>query len=1246
GLKKSRQELEEAKCKEIIDKITVEMPLVEAIRTSPVIRRYVKKLVTKNLCVEEGVAMITEQVSAMILNKVPKKLADPGSFVLDCLIFSDRFPRSLCDLGASINLMPLSVALSLGMTDFQPTRISLILADRSVRVPEGVLEDVPIKVGDCLIPVDFVVLQYYEEPKDPLILGRPFLATTGAMIDVRGGRITLSVGDLEMKFDMDQVIQKPTIDGQTFYVDTLDEITQEVFDEDYPADPLEKTLLVKQVVTNVELVGVSEKSERVSDWSEEIAPKIELKQLPARLKYAFLGPNSTYPVIVSSTLNNIEQTLLLSKLRKYRKAVGYSLDDIAGISPDLCMHRIHLEEGAKTSVEHQRRLNPNLQEVALVSAPIVQPPDWTLPFEAMCDASDFAVGAVLGQKKDKKLHAIYYASRTLDDAQKNYATTEKELLPVVFAFEKFRPYLIGSKVIVHTDHSALKYLMQKKDAKPRLLRWILLLQEFDVEVKDKKEGCNFIESGLQAENPQTFRKPEDLSIDRHMTCRSTGPEQSCRSIDTVVVDRQPLYRAIERLPQIISDAVQAHVFTVSASICPWYADIANYLAAEDMPSDLKGYERKKFIRELRRYYWDEPYLYKFCSDGIYRRCIAEPETQDVLLHCHGSDYAGHFASFKTASKVLQAGFWWPTLFKDAHAFVKQCDACQRRGKISRRHEMPQNFILEVEVFDCWGIDFMGLFPSSYGNPYILVTVDYVSKWVEAVASPKNNSGVVIKLFKTIIFPRFGVPRVVISDGGTPSNIVKDWSAKLDDALWAYRTAFKTPLGTTPFHLRYGKACHLPVELEHRAAWAVKQYNFNIKPAAERRLIQLNELDEIRHHAYENSKLYKERTKAYHDRKIVSRNFEPNDQWELKGFNLQTILIFADLSIDRGCGSRSTGQFSPVDRHTWLNDQGPAALPRGLNQKGRGFALVDNGEIVQKSFLANPRSLTGGLRRVGMTMIPSSTTNGEFSGNRVSHTDIRHPVLRYIIRLLSNTVLYRNEPGKVRHDELLALYSLISEDITWQSYGDLLQDLNWGAVLADRLLEQKTTPFTLKTGNPFRAGSLITPIMRFCGIDYERYDSIRASCSMDNRHMVSATWIGGDQQWLIRDDSRQQFQVLLPLPELTDIRVGTDALYFLPAGRRAVVSRRTTRRVSASRRGSSSASAATGSSLSARHLTPPPQVDMDPVQRWIVTSIQTLWDAFADLSRCGCVRLCSPTPPPASSPPPDDDSAEIDAYEAD
>nr|GEX39798.1 reverse transcriptase domain-containing protein [Tanacetum cinerariifolium] len=185
---------------------------------------------------------------------------------------------------------------------------------------------------------------------------------------------------------------------------------------------------------------------------------------------------------------------------------------------------------------------------------------------------------------------------------------------------------------------------------------------------------------------------------------------------------------------------------------------------------------------------------------------------------------------------------------------------------------------------------MGPFLNSKGNTYILVAVDYLLKWVEAKALPTNDARVVLKFLKSL-FSRFGTPKAIISDHGTyfcndqfakvMSKTVGEnralWTDKLDDALWAFRIAFKTPIGCTPYRLVYGKSCHLPLELEHKSYWALKHANFNLKTAVDHHKLQLNELHELRDQAYENSLIYKERAKKLHDSKIKNRIFNVVDQ---------------------------------------------------------------------------------------------------------------------------------------------------------------------------------------------------------------------------------------------------------------------------------------------------------------------------------------------------------------------------------
>nr|GEY92888.1 reverse transcriptase domain-containing protein [Tanacetum cinerariifolium] len=781
------------------------------------------------------------------------------------------------------------------------------LADRLISHPVGVTEDVFVKVGTFHFPADFVVVDFDADPRVPLILGRSFLNTVRALIDVFEGKLTLRVGKEAITFNLDQT-SRYSANYNDMMANRIDVINMSC--EEYSQEVLGNYM--PEVRKELKIcVAKSDKS------SIDEPPEVELKDLLPHLEYAFLEGDDKLPVIIAKDLSVEKKTTLITVLKSHKQDIAWKLSDIKGIDPDFCTHKILMEEDFEPAVQHQRRVNLKIHDVIkqeggfivveneeneLILTRLVmgwrvcidyrklneatRKDRFPLPFIdqmlerlagnkyycfldgfsmyfqipidpkdkekttftclygtfayrrmpfGLCNApgtfqrcimaifhdmiektmevfmddfsvfgnsfqtclshlekmlkSDFAIGAVLGKRQEKHFRPIHYASKTMTEAESNYTTTEKEMLAVVYAFEKFWSYLIMNKIVMYTDHSTLKYLFVKKESKARLLRSVLLLQEFKFKVINTKGA-------------------ENLAAD-HLS-RLENPHQN-------VLD-----------PKVINESFHLGILnlvsTCGNSSTPRFADFANYHVGNFIVKGMSSQQKNKFFKD----------------EAIY-----------ILKACHYGPIGGHHGPNYTAKKVFDLGFYWPTIYRAAQYLVKNCDVCQRQGKISQRDEMPQNSIQVCEFFYVWGIDFIGLFPSSRGNKYILVAVDYLSKWVEAKALPTNDARVVCKFLKNL-FARFGTPE--------PLSVIEECTSIL--------TTYKTPIGCTPYKLVYGEACHLPIELEHKAYWALKHANFDLQTVGDHRKVQLNEL---RDQAYENSLIYKEKTKRLHDSRVLLFN---------------------------------------------------------------------------------------------------------------------------------------------------------------------------------------------------------------------------------------------------------------------------------------------------------------------------------------------------------------------------------------
>ncbi|XP_015954883.1 uncharacterized protein LOC107479247 [Arachis duranensis] len=742
---------------QVFKKVEVTIPLLDAIQQIPMYAKFLKDLCThKNRLGELETLSLGSSISSL-MEPIPRKYGDPGPCLVSCRIGGYTFHDCMCDLGACVSIMLLSIYVQLNLAPLKKSAARFALADKSVITVMGIAEDVLVAIKDLVFPIDFYILEMpptESRSSSSVLLGSPFLKTSKFKLDAFTGIYSFGVGDKTIKFNLEEAMKHPPEEHSMLRCDMIDEVVAEVQEEDHEKLCYPTVEEMDDQGDEPEEVVKSELHE-LDGKEPHLETKSELKPLPSYLMYAFLEENQRFPVIIASELLSEEEGKLLDILKKHKKAIGWSLTDIMGIDPRKCMHRIFLQDGAKPVTQPQRRLNPTILDVVkkevtrLLDADIIYPisdSEWihiapedqekttfTCPFGTfaykrmpfrLCNApatfqrcmmsvfSDLMENclevfmddfSVYGTSFDcclenlaKVLARCVYTNLVLNFKKRTTRRFIKDFskiaLPLsrllqkdvdfefdsecVKAFEELKrvittapivrgpnwtlPFeimcdashhavgaaLAQREIVVYTDHVALKYLLTKNETKPRLIRWILLLREFDVEIRDLSGSQNLVADHLS--------RIENLKIDPFP-----------------INDPFPL------------DSLHA----VSASF-PWFAPMANYLVARIFPPNFSKNQRDKLRSDSKCYIWDDPHLWKRGVDQVIRRCVPESEFQPILKACYLSEYGGHFGRQRTAKKVLDCGFWWPTLFKDANRLCVSCHQCQRSGNASQRDEMP------------------------------------------------------------------------------------------------------------------------------------------------------------------------------------------------------------------------------------------------------------------------------------------------------------------------------------------------------------------------------------------------------------------------------------------------------------------------------------------------------------------------------------------------------------------------------
>ncbi|RDX98375.1 Gag-Pol polyprotein, partial [Mucuna pruriens] len=776
-------------------KVEINIALPKAIKQ---IKKYAKLL--KDLCtpkrnklkgdVEMGrnVSMLikSERVFALIQHAILKKCRDPGTFTIPCTIGECTFADAMLDLGASINVMPSSLYKSLNVGDLEPTGVIIQLENRSIVHPLGILEDVLVRINELIFPVDFYVLNMEGEPSSKgstLMLGRPFLMTAKTKIDVHVGTFSMEFADVSDFTNLADF--ECTCEGGN-ECSICAEVVEVAASEPSPPYTMQPLALELKPLSEHLKYAYLERDQkllrRLNPTILDVIKKGVTKLLTTRIIYPISNSQWVNPIQVvpkkfrmtmdhfallfidqvlerlagymqiyiastdehKTTFTCLFGTFAYTKLRPVQRpkhlskvydfmVYGHSfdacleslsrvLDRCIGTNLVLNFEKCHFIPCIEAFQELQKRLT---------TTPILQVLDRELPFELICDASNLALLAVLGQQVGKHSYVIGYASHTLDSAQANYITTKKELLAI----------------------------------------------NFDIEIRDKSGAKKLVADHLS----RIERRIDPLPI------RDDFPVEQLMQLDGINL---------------------------------WFTDIVNYLVASILPPKAS-----------------RSYKNKIKSDAKYYVGIVGHTRQlgrYWIVGFIGLPFSGiPITSLPLASNAKELEWPLPTHMR-----------CPSSLFIFVRFGVPKALI------------------SDQGSHFYNKTMSTFLEKVATTYHPQTNGQA--EVFNREI-------KQILHKVGHPNR--KYWIRLLEDALWAHRTAYRTPLGMSPYRIVFGKVCHLLVEIEHYAYWAVKRCNLAFDQASKERNLQLPELDDLRLEAYENYKIYKEKVKRFHDNMILRKEFK-------------------------------------------------------------------------------------------------------------------------------------------------------------------------------------------------------------------------------------------------------------------------------------------------------------------------------------------------------------------------------------